>query len=29
MAAQPATVPGPSPVPGLRYVTDAMPGIRR
>ena len=24
-----ATVPGPSPVPGLRYVTDAMSGIRR
>jgi DNA topoisomerase I len=23
------TVPGPSPVPGLRYVTDAMPGLRR
>jgi DNA topoisomerase-1 len=22
-------VPGPSPVPGLRYVTDGMPGLRR
>ena len=30
MAAEPSTVTaGPSPVPGLRYVSDASPGIRR
>jgi DNA topoisomerase-1 len=29
MADQPRTLAGPSPVPGLRYVHDGMPGIRR
>jgi DNA topoisomerase I len=29
MATTSAAVPGPSPVPGLRYVTDELPGIRR